>query len=443
MTKPIEKQFATISALSHEGRGIAHIENKTTFIFGALPGEEVEFRYTRRHRQYDEGTVIRILKASPSRIRPRCAFFGVCGGCALQHLNIEDQLAHKESVLSERFQHISHILPRENLTPLHDEPWGYRHRARLSVHYSLQKQKVVVGFREQHSHRVADITHCEVLAPAFGPKIKALADMLNLLSVKDKIPQIEIAITDTVCALIIRHLAVLNEEDLKHIDAFAQTHQCCIYLQAKGPESLVFRASGSHLENKAAILEYSLPLHQVRIQFQPLQFTQINPRINVKMIDRAIELLAPTEDDHILDLFCGIGNFTLPLARYCKSITGVEGDPHSVSQARHNAKLNDIKNASFFTANLFEGNDGEPWARGPFNKVLLDPPRAGAKEILPLIHRLQPSHIVYVSCHSATLARDIHSLLELGYTLEKAGMMDMFPHTQHAEAIALLQKKHD
>ncbi len=437
MAKIFEKHLAKVTSLSHDGRGIAHINKKTTFIFGALPGEEVEFRYTKMHSQYDEGSILEVLQAADSRVKPRCEFFGICGGCSLQHVNPRVQLEHKETVLMERLEHIANAKPLEMMPVLHDEIWGYRHRARLSVHYRSHKNKVVVGFREQNSHLVADISHCDVLAPVIGDKISALSSMLSSLSVKAQIPQIEIAVTPKITALVIRHLAPLKEEDFFLIEKFADENQFYLYLQPKGNQSIYL-----HYPKKEGVsLEYEIPNHRVRIQFQPLQFTQINPNINLKMIDLAIQLLEPTQKDHILDLFCGIGNFTLPLARYCESVVGIEGDHHSVLQAKKNTGLNDIKNAEFFTANLFDKCEDAPWAGRRYDKLLLDPPRAGAKEIIPLIKHFQPSRIVYVSCHSATLARDIKTLLELGYTLEKAGMMDMFPHTQHAEAIALLTKK--
>lgn len=437
MSKYFEKHSATISGLSHDGRGIAHINKKITFIFGALPGESVEFRYTKFHRQFDEGAVLNVLEAAPERVTPRCAFFAICGGCSLQHMDPNFQLQHKEAVLLEHLRHIGQTSPREILPPLQDTLWGYRHRARLSVHDSAKKNKVKVGFREQNSHFVADITRCEVLAPVIGDKIEAFSALLFQLKAKAQIPQIEIAVTEKISALVIRHLVPLCEDDLAKIEAFAKDNHFTLYLQPKGSSSI-------HLypEKENFALEYEIPAHQLNMQFQPWQFTQINPRVNVKMIDRALELLEPQENERILDLFCGIGNFTLPLARYCQQVVGVEGDNEAVQQARKNAQLNSISNAEFFTANLFENCEGAAWAsRTHYDKILLDPPRAGAQEIMPLLKRFNAPRIVYVSCNSATLARDIKILVEMGYNLEKAGIMDMFPHTQHAESIALLRKK--
>jgi 23S rRNA (uracil1939-C5)-methyltransferase len=445
MSKHSQKDRAKITALSHEGRGIAHVNNKTTFILGALPGETVEFRYAKYHRQFDEGIAIRVEEPSLARVAARCEYFGVCGGCSLQHMAPGAQIQHKESVLLERLKHIGHAVPLEILPALRGEIFGYRNRARLSAHYRSKDNKVAVGFREQNSHFVTDINMCPILEPRVGNKIEAISQLLLSLDAKAKIPQIEIVVTDAICALVIRHLIPLSEADLKQIDEFALENNFHIYLQPKGNESVYLRSRDpSSQQIDSAALEYHIEKHQVRIQFQPLQFTQINSEMNLKMVDRAIELLAPTQDDRILDLFCGVGNFTLPLARYAGSVVGVEGDSAAVSQAQKNAELNGITNAEFFTANLFDNSAGAPWAKGQYDKILLDPPRAGAQEIIPLIAKFQPSRIVYVSCHTATLARDVKHFLELGYTLEKAGVMDMFPHTQHAEAIALLTaKKHE
>lgn len=437
MSKYYEKHTAKIDALSHDGRGIARIKNKTTFIFGALPGEEIEFRYTKFHRQFDEGTTLTVLKASPDRVKPLCQFFGVCGGCALQHMDHALQLKNKQTVLIDHLRYLGETEAREILPPLQDQIWGYRHRARLSAHFNAKKNKVSVGFREQNSHFVADISRCDVLAPVIGEKLPELSDLLSTLEAKAQIPQVEIAISSKVSALILRHLSPFSPNDLQRIRDFAEKYNFFIYFQPKNAASL-------HLfypEEKDFSLEYAIPKHELRLQFQPSHFTQINPALNLKMIDQALELLEPKPHERILDLFCGIGNFTLPLARYSKSVVGVEGDEASVKQAIKNAELNNIKNTAFFKANLFENGEHAAWAQEAYDKILLDPPRAGAKEIIPLLKRFQASSIVYVSCNTATLARDIKLLRELGYTLEKTGMMDMFPHTQHSEAIALLKRK--
>lgn len=431
---PLELATATVEALNHEGRGVAHVNGKTTFLFGALPTETVQFRYTRCHSKYDEGATTEVITASSDRAIPRCQHFGVCGGCSLQHLLPEKQRSHKQAVLLEHFLHQAHCAPKEILPPLFADEYGYRRRARLSVKYVTKKNAVLVGFRERDSSFVADIKQCETLHPSIGYKIKLLSELLMCLETKSDIPQLEISIGDTISAVIVRHLIKLPESDREKLILFAKEHALCFYCQPKGPDSI-----HPLYPEKPPTLFYDIPAENLKMEFVPAQFTQINQAVNLKMIARALELLALTKDDHVLDLFCGIGNFSLPIARHCAQVTGVEGSESAIAQAIQNAKKNNLQNTEFYTSDLSAEITGK-WREKRYDKILLDPPRAGAAEMLPYIARFQPSRIVYISCNPITLARDTQTLLQLGYCLEKAGVMDMFPHTEHIEAIALLTR---
>lgn len=435
--KFLEHHEAVIHNLSHDGRGVAKVNDKATFVFGALPGETVTFHHTRFKSQYNEGQVVEILKPSPDRVPAKCEAFGICGGCVLQHFDPEKQIHHKEAVFLERLQHQADTQPKQVLEPITDALWSYRHKARLSVRYVAKKGKVIVGFRERNANYVANIDRCEVLTPKVGEKITAISDVLLQLEAKAEIAQIEVAVTETQTALILRHLVPLSEHDLAILDNFAKEQNFYLYLQPKGLDSIYLRAP----KNENPLLHYQLNDYDLTIQFHPFQFTQVNPAINQKMIARTLELLELNKEDRVLDLFCGIGNFTLPMARFAEKVVGVEGDRTAVEMAKENARTNQIQNTEFYTSNLFEDCQNAAWAKQSYDKILLDPPRSGAKDVLPLINKWKPSRIVYVSCHTASLARDVKTLLEYGYQLEKAGVMDMFPHTAHSEAIALLTRK--
>jgi len=424
---------ALIESLSHDGRGIAKINGKTTFISGALPEENVLFRYVKRKATYDEGVMTQILEASPLRQIAKCQHYGVCGGCNLQHLSPLQQISHKQSVLAEMLLHQANVQPKEWLPPLQADVWGYRGKARLGVKYVPGKDKVLVGFREKNSHFLADLVRCEILHPAVGTHLTEISHLLYQLKIRAHIPQIEIATDDENTALIIRHVAELPEEDLNKLKNFATEYQYKIYLQPKGIDSI-------HLlypEQASNLMTYHLQKYHLKFNFHPTQFTQINPKINQLMIERALTLLDLSSTDRVLDLFCGIGNFTLPIAQFCHHVVGVEGEKNAVIQAEMNAELNAIKNAKFYCANLFDSSYNELWSQQKYDKLLLDPPRTGAKEVLAHLRIWQPQRVVYVSCNPATLARDCKILIDQGYQLEKMGVMDMFPHTQHVEAIAL------
>lgn len=434
---PQELITANIDNFSHDGAGIARIEGKTTFVQGALPNETVQFKYTDIKNQYDKGVCVSVLSPSPLRAKPKCQYYDICGGCSLQHLNTDAQIEMKQSELLEHLKHLGKTSPLHILPPLTAATWGYRHKARLSVRYVNKKNKMLVGFREKLSGRfIADIERCEILYPAVGDLISELKVFLETLSNHKEIAQCEVAVGKGKTALILRHLSPFQQTDLTALKSFAKLHEIKWFLQSGGPDTI------KPLEGNDMYLQYRLPSWDLLFQFKPQDFTQVNPSINEKMVNLAIELLSPDPSDKILDLFCGLGNFSLPLAKRCAEVVGVEGSEEMTERACMNAALNQIHNTAFFAADLFKSIEGFAWAKQHYDKLLLDPPRAGAKEICEQIERFGARRIVYVSCAPQTLARDTEILVhQKGYTLIKAGVMDMFPHTAHVESIALFEKK--
>ena len=433
---PQEAVELSIESLNHDGRGVAHLDGKTLFVSGALPGELVTAKYLKVQRRYDEALVVDVLKPSAKRISPKCEVFGICGGCSLQHLSDADQIAFKQDSLIDMLKRLGHVEPKAVLPALTNEvPWGYRRKARLGVKYVQKKEKVLVGFREKGTSFITDTRVCHVLHPHVGQLLEPLALLIAGFSIKDKVPQIEVAIDDSQCILNFRILDAFSEEDLLALKAFAEEHKLVIYLQTGGPDTV------EPLQTQAQ-LNYSLPEFAVDFDFEATDFTQVNTDINRKMVSLALKLLDPQAGDKILDLFCGLGNFTLPLARHCKEVVGVEGDADLVDRARINARRNGIDNTRYYLANLYETIDHEAWNHETFDRILLDPPRSGAFEIVQMIEKFKAKKIVYVSCYPGTLARDLDVLVnQKGYTLEAAGVMDMFPHTGHVESIAVLSKK--
>jgi 23S rRNA (uracil1939-C5)-methyltransferase len=422
--------------LTHDCKGVTHIDGKATFVSGALPGERIRFRYTSRRRKYDEGRVVEVLKASSQRVEPRCRQFGVCGGCSLQHQDPVAQVDAKQQAMLDALQHIGQVKPDRILPPLVGESrWGYRHKARLGVRYVPKKGGALVGFRERGSSYVADIDTCHILHPRVGQLLPALGELIDDLSIRRQIPQIEMAMGDSVCVLIFRMLEPPSEADRHKLTVFGPQHQVVIYQQDGGLETI------RPLAGEPVDLFYQLPDYDLTLHFLPNDFTQVNSDINRQMVRRAVEMLQLEPTDRVLDLFCGLGNFTLPLARRAAEVTGVEGDAGLIARARVNAQCNHIANVRFYTANLYETLDNEPWLLDSFSKVLLDPPRSGAQEVLEHLPKLGVERIVYVSCYPGTLARDAGVLVnELGYRLNAAGVMDMFPHTTHVESLALFTK---
>jgi 23S rRNA (uracil1939-C5)-methyltransferase len=432
------EEVATVASLTHDGEGVVR-EGKTAFVAGALPGERIRFRRTRRHRQHDEAELLEVLEPSVSRVVPKCTHFGVCGGCALQHLSAEAQLETKQTELRDNLERMGKVSPREWLQPLRGPVWNYRRRARLGSKFVIKKDRMVVGFRERLAPYVAELQRCEVLAAPLGEMIAPLAAMLNGLSIRHRIPQIEAAVADNVVALVLRVLDSPSADDLIRLREFATAHSVRFYLQTGGLDS-VSPLDGSGGEPLEA-LRYGLPDFDLKLEFTPTDFVQINAQINQALVARAVELLDLTPASSVLDLYCGIGNFTLALARNSGRAVGVEGDKGLVERARHNAGLNEVRNAEFHVADLARPLEPTlPWLRESYTHVLLDPPRAGASEVLASISRLGPQRVLYISCHPGSLARDLGLLVhEHGMSLVAAGVLDMFPHTTHVESLAILE----
>jgi 23S rRNA (uracil1939-C5)-methyltransferase len=427
---------ADIIDLSHDGRGVARVQGKATFVTRALPGERVRARVTRRRRSFDEAQTLEVLRASPDRIEPRCAHFDACGGCALQHMAPAAQIRAKQRVLLENLERIGHVVPESVLPPLAAAPWGYRRKARLSVRWVAKKGRVLVGFREEDSRFVADIGRCEVLVPEVGERIGAISDLLQTLDARQSIAQIEVAAGDAQTALVFRNLAPLGAPDLERLRVFARQTGLAVMLQPGGVDSV------TALEPSEVDLHYALPGHGLRLDFLPLDFVQVNAAMNAAMVDQALDLLAPEPGERVLDLFSGLGNFTLPLARRAAHVTGVEGETGLVARAMANARRNGLEErVEMYVANLAEDQRDAPWARRDYDRLLLDPPRSGAEAVFDYLPGKSVSRVLYVSCHPGSLARDAGILVRrYGFRLAQAGVMDMFPHTGHVESIALFER---
>ncbi len=425
-----------IADLAHDGRGVARDHGKVKLISGALPDETVTYRVLKTHRQHDDARVEQVLIPSKHRTSPDCPHFGHCGGCVLQHLQADQQILHKQNWLADNFLRIGHLSPERWLPPLRGPYWGYRHKARLGAKWVAKKGKLLVGFREVNSAFIADLQRCLVLHPQVGERLPLLADVLGHLSIREQLPQIEVAIPDRgLPTLNLRVLAEPTPEDLTALISLAQRETWQLYLQRGGPKTIQ-----PLYPNPPEPLIYTLPEFDLQMAFTPWQFTQVNFAINRLMIRQAIELLDLQPEDTVLDLFCGLGNFSLPLARTAKQVIGVEGEVGLVQQAQFNAQQNGLPQAEFFTADLTKSVEHTPWFMRPWNKVLIDPPRSGALDLMASIAQRQPERLVYVSCHPATLARDAAELAHHGYSLKAAGVMDMFPHTAHVESMALFSR---
>lgn len=426
---------ANIESLSHDGRGVTHIEGKTVFIDGALPGEEISFLYTGRSRKHDTGKVCEIFTASEHRVEPRCAHAAICGGCSLQHMAPEQQILYKQQTLLDNLQRIGQVSPQNVLPPLTGPHWGYRHKARLGVKHVRKKGRVLVGFREKGGRYLADLARCEVLHESVGSRLQELGELIQGMQALERIAQIEVAVGDRVSVLILRNLDPLSEADETRLRDYARTTGLHIHLQPKGPDSCYA------LYPAQSELSYPIPDFELKMVFEPMDFTQVNPVINLKMINQALTLMELDDTDNVLDLFCGLGNFTLPMAKQAGGVMGVEGDTALVQRAWDNARRNAIENAWFAVTDLSEDPAQQPWMQNSYNKILIDPPRSGAAEMMPHIAALNPERIVYVSCHPGSLARDAGMLVnEHGYQLVSAGVMDMFPHTTHVESMALFKR---
>ncbi len=423
-----------IESLSHEGRGIAHLDEKVIFVSGALPGEKVIADRTFSRAKFEEADVKEVLSPAANRITPKCEVFGICGGCSFQHLSSKDQIAAKGEWLKDALMGQAKAEPKNWLEPLQVQSWGYRRKARLGVRYVAKKEKVLVGFREKKSGFITNMSRCEVLHPSLGDNLEVLANAIEHLSIKSQVPQIEVAVAESSTVLILRHLEPLTAKDEQILLDCANELDVTFYTQSGGEDTV-------KPLDKPAILTYSHPDHSIEMEFLPTDFTQVNFKLNQKMVNLATDMLELDDSDEVIDLFCGLGNFTLPIARHAKHVVGVEGDLGLIERAKYNAEKNSITNADFYKADLFKEVNGFQWFRGKtYNKALIDPARSGAIEIVELLPKLGVKRLVYVSCNPATLARDTAKLIELGYTLETAGVMDMFPQTAHVESIALFTR---
>ncbi len=430
--EPIELEIETFS---HEGRGVAHMEGKTLFVDGALPGERVLARVTRVQRRYDEARVIQVLRPAPGRVAPRCPHFGVCGGCRLQHLAPEEQLQWKADVLKDVLGRLGQVCPEHWLEPLAGASWGYRRKARLGARYVVKKERVLVGFRERGGSFVTDLTRCDILHPMVGEQLDTIAGALQDLTIRERLPQIEVAVGDGPGVLVFRVLEPPSEADVARLEALGRRTGLHVFLQEGGLESV------RPLPGQEVALSYSLPRQRIEIRFEPTDFTQVNLELNRRMVAQGLEQLELRADERVLDLFCGLGNFTLPMARQAAEVLGLEGHSGLVERARRNAERNDIDNARFEVADLNRDEALSAWRDERFDKALLDPPRSGAWPVLDWLPRLGVRRLVYVSCYPATLARDAaHLVRGLGYRFVAAGAMDMFAQTEHLEAMAVFDR---
>lgn len=433
-------EFFTIESIDLEARGIARRNGKTIFVEGALPGERVRANVVRRKPSYEVAVTQEVLEASSLRVEPACPNFGVCGGCLMQHLDPRAQVANKQRALEDCFKHIGKLKIPQVLPAIYGPTWQYRYRARLSIRYVAKKGGVLIGFRERRSRYVADMTECLVLPKQISDMLPALRELIGSLSSKDRIPQIEVAVGDQNIAFLLRHLEPLEASDFDKLSVFAAEHKISWWLQPKGPDTVY--ALNTDDENKLA---YSLPQFDLRMTYKPTDFTQVNPFINRAMIAKALNLLEVQPDDRVADLFCGLGNFSLPLATQAKEVIGIEGSDALTERATAAAKDQGLENkTTFSTLNLFEINDD--WLRGLgyFDRMLIDPPRDGAMAVANALAALtaeeRPKRIVYVSCNPSTLARDAAILVTGGgYRLVSVGCINMFPHTAHIESIAVFE----
>ncbi len=432
-----QPETANIGSATHDGRGIAALSGKKVFVAGALPGESVEFIRRKSRRNFDEAELLQVLQSSADRIDAKCEAFGRCGGCSLQHVSAEYQRSIKQQTLLDNLKRIGKVEPTSWLEPMTGPVWGYRRRARLAVKDVPAKGRVLVGFRERHAPLVADMHRCEVLASPVAGLIDELSDLVASLSIRARLPQIEIAIAQNATALVFRVLDTPADTDIEHLAAFGAANACRVFLQPGGLDSLQL----IHPLVVDEPLYYTLPDFDIRIDFEPIDFVQVNSAINRKMVPFALEQLGAGSDDKVLDLYCGIGNFSLPLARRSGTVLGIEGERNLVSRATDNARKNGLDNVDFRVADLSKIDGSESWLKAGWDRVLLDPARSGAAEVIAQMNVLNPERIVYVSCHPGTLARDAGSLVhEHGFRLDSAGIIDMFPHTAHVESIAVFSR---
>jgi 23S rRNA (uracil1939-C5)-methyltransferase len=445
-------EWLKIESLDLEAQGVAHnAEGKVVFVEGALPGEEVRVNVTRRKNQWEQAQVVALRRESSQRVRPHCSFFGTCGGCKMQHFHVAAQVAVKQRVLEDNLWHLGKVKPEQLLRPIEGPTWGYRYRARLSVRFVVKKDTVLVGFHERKSSYVADMTSCEILPPHVSAMLVPLRGLIAAMDGRDRLPQIELAIGEageaSVTALVLRHLEPLSEDDRTRLREFAREHRVQWWLQPKGPDSVHL------LDEGGTPLAYTLPEFGITMPFKPTDFTQVNHYINRVLVVRALRLLDVQPDERVIDWFCGLGNFTLPIATLAREVRGIEGSEALVARSRENATHNGLSGkASFEARNLFEIDPKDLLRYGPAERWLVDPPREGAFALAKALADIAqdpsvapgyeaPRRIVYVSCNPATLARDAGLLVhQAGYRCTAAGVVNMFPHTAHVESIAVFER---
>jgi len=437
---PTEPVRCEVEKLSHDGRGIARQDGKILFVDGALPGETVMAKVVSTRSKFDELRTLEVLTAAPDRQTPPCEFADLCGGCSLQHMSSDAQIGFKEDTLREQFAHFGGIEPEEWIEPMRPESTlGYRRKARMGVRYVKARESVLVGFREKRNSFLTDIDRCVVLDPRIGERVLPLRALLHSMEAYARIPQVEVACGDDTAAMVFRNMDDLSSSDRDKLVSFGQANDLHVYLQPKGPDTVhrIWPESAGKDEER---LSYRLDAFDLTMKFHPMDFTQVNAGINKAMVSRAVEWLDVQPGERVLDLFCGLGNFTLPLARRGAQVVGVEGDDAMVARGRENAELNGLENVSFHGADLHGDFTGQSWAKEGFDKILIDPPRSGAEEICKYLTAFNAKRIVYVSCNPATLARDAGVMAQNGYRLVRAGVMDMFPHTTHVESMALFER---
>jgi 23S rRNA (uracil1939-C5)-methyltransferase len=441
-------EWLKVESLDLEGQGVAHnAEGKVVFIEGALPGEEVQVQVHRKKNNWEQGSMTAMRRESSQRVTPRCKHFGVCGGCKLQHLDVGAQIATKQRALEDGLWHLGKVKTERVMRPIEGPSWGYRYRARLSVRNVVKKGKVLVGFHERKSSYVADMDSCEVMPPHLSALLPRLSELIGGMDQRDRLPQIEVAIGTTVTALVLRHLEPLSAADSARLRAFAATHGIQWWLQPKGPDSVQL------LDEGGPPLDYTLPEFGITMPFKPTDFTQVNHQINSVLVSRALRLLDVRPDERVIDWFCGLGNFTLPIATQAREVLGIEGSESLVARSRENAAFNGLAaKTNFIARNLFEISPTDLAAYGHADKWLVDPPREGAFALAKAMADLHadpslapdfvaPRRIVYVSCNPATLARDAGLLVhQAGYRCAAAGAVNMFPHTAHVESIAVFER---
>ena len=452
------QEWLEVESVDLEAQGVAHRVDgagagKVVFIEGALPGERVQCNVSRKKNHWEQGQLSALARESSQRVRPLCPHFGLhataCGGCKMQHLHPAAQVAVKQRVLEDNLQHLAKLRPALMLRPIEGPAWGYRWRARLSVRHVAKKGVVLVGFHERKSRYVADMTVCPVLPPEVSALLPRLRELIGAMEQRDRLPQIELAVGDGVTALVLRHLQPLSAADGERLRTFGAAHGVQWWLQPQGPDSVHL------LDEGGPPLDYALPEFGLRMPFKPTDFTQVNPHINRVLVGRALMLLDPQPTERVIDWFCGLGNFTLPLATRSRQVLGIEGSPTLVQRARDNAAAAGLGARTRFEArNLFEIGLADVQAAGDAERWLVDPPREGAFALAKALADWQsagqgagwqpPRRIVYVSCNPATLARDAGLLVhQAGYRCSAAGVVNMFPHTAHVESLAVFDREAD